>query len=556
MYCINNMITIPTNLYEEHLSMWIHEQLNKSKGTEEECVLSFLMRLSRCQMIDRQRGEMFPYIINFNPSEKEISIIQENSFEECENIEIRAYCLDLKQKRAKDKRQPQIDASLAYLALYKETKSPWFLLRAITVRSIKAIKNIDFVKEVCICLQDDINTFWFNQICTALRKSYNKEDLVEVKSIIEIKLEKVSNPQDLEYRNDERNCLMALEVLGAISKNELHKKMAISFEKEVDYLNSIQDSHTIYMGKEQLIQNAYNEISKVVKYYPKDFIRIRNKLIEEQTKMKDNISKFGIKYSYSINPKLQSVVKEDLKKNPIDTPYKLIGAMKAIPFTDSKLYDKHLASIKNSSTIWDLFGSSMMGDKGQTVGIASPEEALNIQTHRIIRFNLRYIITAYISNFLNHEKTFDEILNVEAIVKTCNSSYIPERRRVLWAQGIMEMIKDNCVASAHILMPQIEYALLKKAEYYCGSQTKLEREKHQDEPSLGVILEVLKPHFKEFLYDEFRFFFNTGADSNVRNKLAHGLCDVIEIMGFAPYLWWLAIKMYWCDNEIFQERQD
>ena len=70
------------------------------------------------------------------------------------------------------------------------------------------------------------------------------------------------------------------------------------------------------------------------------------------------------------------------------------------------------------------------------------------------------------------------------------------------------------------------------------------------------ILEVLKPHFKEFLYDEFRFFFNTGADSNVRNKLAHGLCDVIEIMGFAPYLWWLAIKMYWCDNEIFQERQD
>ena len=375
------MITIPTNLYEEHLSMWIHEQLNKSKGTEEECVLSFLMRLSRCQMIDRQRGEMFPYIINFKPSEKEISIIQENSFEECENIEIRAYCLDLKQKRAKDKRQPQIDASLAYLALYKETKSPWFLLRAITVRSIKAIKNIDFVKEVCICLQDDINTFWFNQICTALRKSYNKEDLVEVKSIIEIKLEKVSNPQDLEYRNDERNCLMALEVLGAISKNELHKKMAISFEKEVDYLNSIQDSHTIYMGKGQLIQNAYNEIFKVVKYYPEDFIRIRNKLVEEQTKMKDNISKFGIKYSYSINPKLQSVVKEDLKKNPIDTPYKLIGAMKAIPFTDSKLYDKHLASIKNSSTIWDLFGSSMMGDKGQTVGIANPEEALNWKSH-------------------------------------------------------------------------------------------------------------------------------------------------------------------------------
>ena len=73
-FYISNMIKIPTNLYEEHLSMWIHEQLNKSKGTEEECIFSFLMRLSRCQMTDRQRGEMFPYIINFNPSEKEISI--------------------------------------------------------------------------------------------------------------------------------------------------------------------------------------------------------------------------------------------------------------------------------------------------------------------------------------------------------------------------------------------------------------------------------------------------------------------------------------------------
>ena len=47
---------------------------------------------------------------------------------------------------------------------------------------------------------------------------------------------------------------------------------------------------------------------------------------------------------------------------------------------------------------------------------------------------------------------------------------------------------------------------------------------------------------------------STGADSNVRNRLAHGLCDINEIDDFAHYLCWLAIKMYWCDNEIFQEK--
>lgn len=505
-------------------------------------------------MTDRKRGENFPYIENFNLSEKETSIIQENSFEESENIEVRAYCLDLKQKRAKDKRQPQIDASLSYLNLYEKTKSPWFLLRAVTVRSIKVVKDIDFVKKVSICLHDDITISWFNQICTALRKSYSKEELTEIKNVIEAKLNMAANPSDSKNRNAERNCLMALETLGAISKNELHRKMAISFEKEVDYLNSIQDPYTIYTEKEQIAQNAYNEISKVKTYYPEDFIRIRKKLIEEQSEMKDNISKFGIKYSYSINQNSQSAVKERLEKNPIDTPNKLIDALKAILFFDSISYNKLLESSKSNSNIWDLFGSSIIGDKGQIIGTASPQEALNIRAHQIIRFYLRYTITAYTFNFLNHKKTFDEHLTIETIVKTCNSSYIPEKRRALWAQGIVEMMKDNRISSVHILMPQIEYALLKKAEYYYGSQTKLEQEKHQDEPSLGGTLEVLKPHFKGYLYNEFRFFFNTGADSNVRNRLAHGLCDINEIDDFAHYLWWLAIKMYWCDNEIFQEK--
>ena len=92
-------------------------------------------------MTDRKRGENFPYIENFNLSEKETSIIQENSFEESENIEVRAYCLDLKQKRAKDKRQPQIDASLSYLNLY-EVFASCFVTSAYGLKGRKVMSRI------------------------------------------------------------------------------------------------------------------------------------------------------------------------------------------------------------------------------------------------------------------------------------------------------------------------------------------------------------------------------------------------------------------------------
>ncbi|MCD7713993.1 MAG: hypothetical protein LUI08_03575 [Prevotella sp.] len=540
------MVTIPTNIYEHKLSKWINEQLAKSKDTADERLFRFLKRLSKFQIINRQDGEMSPFDI----SEDEIFIIQEHSLDKSENLEIRAYCLDLKQRRAKDKRQPQIDASSAYLELYEETNSPWFLMRAVTVRTIKVIRDLNFVERVARCMLR-ISGIWLVQLCTALRKSYDKEELVKVKETVEDALKKSLNPQDLGDRRDERYCLMALEVLGAINRDELHWKQALSFEKEIDYLNSMQDSRTINMGKEQIAQNAYNEIEKVKNIYPDDYTRIRNKLLNEQIIMKDNISKCGVKISYSISERHQTELKEYLEKTPIDTPEKLISYMKSLSFIDANSFNRVVEKLKRGSSIWEFFDSSVIGNRGQTIGEANPEEAIYIHAHRCIRFSRRYTVMEGIINFLEHVKSFDDNLIIQAIVESCKSLYIPESRRILWAQGIVEMMKDNCIASVHILMPQVEYALLKKAEYYHGIQTKLEQENHQDEPSLEVVLRNLQPHFKDCLYDEFRFFFNSGADSNVRNKLAHGLCEIEEIIGFAPYLWWLAIKMFWCDDEIF-----
>ncbi len=271
--------------------------------------------------------------------------------------------------------------------------------------------------------------------------------------------------------------------------------------------------------------------------------------------MLDNIRKIGAKSNYSLSDEIQSIIKESLKNNPMDTPEKLIWTMRKISYPGVSTYEKLRENIKeNNFSLWEYFGSSVMGDKGQVVGTASPQESLDIRTHQVIRQRLDYFIYTHLVDFFKCVDSFDEAKNIDAIVKTCKSPHISQGRRVLWAMGIVEMMKNNYIAAVHILMPQIEHALLKKAEYYCGPLTKLEREDHQDEPSLKGILIALKPYLKVPLYNEFEYFFNSGADGNVRNKLAHGLCEIEEIMSFAPYLWWLAIKMYWCDEELFIEK--
>ncbi len=278
------MISIPSDLYEEHLSLWINQQLTNPENSSNEKIFRFLLKLSSCQMMDRERGEEYPYIMDFNPTDEELSFMLDNSFDKSDNAEICAYSLDLLQQKAKDKRQAQIDASSAYLELFDKTDSPWFLLRAVTVRTIKVINSLDFVKEVNIRLVST-NSSWFPKICKHLCISYKPDELAEVRKSIEQLLERFSNPKDKSDRRNERNCLEALEVLHVIDRNSLNRLMAISFEKEMDYLNSIKNEHTIHMGLERIAQDAYKEIAKVKDIYPEDYARIRNKLTKEQSVM-------------------------------------------------------------------------------------------------------------------------------------------------------------------------------------------------------------------------------------------------------------------------------
>ena len=84
----------------------------------------------------------------------------------------------------------------------------------------------------------------------------------------------------------------------------------------------------------------------------------------------------------------------------------------------------------------------------------------------------------------------------------------------------------------------------------------MHRDDHQDEPGLSKVLECLKFYFKEDIYNDLRYFLNTGADVNLRNNIAHGLCTIQHFINHGAYLWWLALKMYFCEDEIFRSGID
>ena len=92
------MINIPDNLYGIKLSSYIYSQYLTSRGTPNEAVFTFLHRLLNCELFQTE-NERRLYIADFKPHEDDISIIRDNSLENNNNIQVRAFCLDILQQQ-------------------------------------------------------------------------------------------------------------------------------------------------------------------------------------------------------------------------------------------------------------------------------------------------------------------------------------------------------------------------------------------------------------------------------------------------------------------------
>lgn len=539
------MLPIPTNIYEQHLTSWLYTRLAAPFDSEQDReAIALLARLSKAQMKERNRGDEYPFIAKIQVEEMEHWVLQ--TYAQSENIQIRACCKDVLSKytKVKEKLELAVSASEEYLKLYEELSSPWFLLRAVSVRSYKPTKSETFIEEVCRLLKKRIFPGWMVDLCNELRKSYSTSELSELSQLLEAKSKVIDDPK---HRHEERLLIDALSVTGAISKVEAHFRKALSNESEVDYVNANKEPNTVYPNNVQIIQDAYNEIYEVRASYPEDFKRIELKLLQERQDFERNLELYGVRMNYSLSDDFMDTADKMIESANIKDAANAIGFLRGLPFITKVAVDTFCQKSAEAAPMMSMFGNERIGSRGLTSGTAKSDDAARIEAYQHYRMKWKYIIRGTLSKIENlNEKEIGQ-----ALCDCCKASYIKPEQVLFWARGLVSGLKGNFITAVHILTPQMERALVHKAESIYGNLSALNREEHQDAAGLSKALEKLKPHFKEDIYNDLKYFLNMGADVNLRNNVAHGLWNMNHFEEHGPYLWWLALKMFFCEEEMF-----
>lgn len=123
------------------------------------------------------------------------------------------------------------------------------------------------------------------------------------------------------------------------------------------------------------------------------------------------------------------------------------------------------------------------------------------------------------------------------------SSFIPEERLAIYAHGLYFGFCQDYGTAVHLLLPQIENGLrflLKKNQIVTRKLT----DDVQTENSLVFMLSSLKTILKQDLIFDLEGLLNEPFGNNMRNLVAHGLCEEI-VLYTAPgfYTWWIALKL-------------
>lgn len=542
------MISIPVDTYEQYLTWWFDARLNQSFENEaDKAVCDLLYRLSKSQMRESDRGDDYPFIGSIKLTEEESALLV--PYTESLNVQMRAYCKDVCHKRQgyPNKFEMAESASLDYLQLYTSLRHPWFLLRSVTVRSYKYLHKLSFVKELCEAVSVAIFPRWMKQVCVELRKSYTVAELNPLSEIIKRKIKSFEGS----HRDGERAYIESLYELGVLTKSQMHYHVAISFEKEYDNNILNKEPITIYTNNVGVIQNAYNEICLIKQEHPEDEKRIREKVIFERKDFNEKLLKYGPRIPYSIPQEQISCINELVQKADIQSVTDALLFFRSIPFPLKSQIDDACLRTAKQNPMSAYFGGERCGDQGQTLGKTAPDQFQRIDVYMRARLKYSYLIGNVLNKAIKGWESINEDELGQEICDTCKSSLLETNRIPIWARGIVSGLQGDCIVSVHLLIPQMERYLVRKAESLYGDQLALDNSDHQDEAGLSKALNLLRPNFKEDLFNDFWYFLNDASDVNLRNRVAHGLITGDEIIRYAPYCLWLAVKMFYCEEEIF-----
>lgn len=537
------MISIPSDKYKHDLIEWL-VKISLSSG--DKSAIDLLLRILKLDVVDRHDGEKI-YQAKF--SREEIDLILESKWCESENLQLKAYCLDIisRYNKGTDRLNYLKAASDTYFLLAEQTRDYHFLLRSITVRKAKSLYDNQFLEQIIGYIRDLLMPFWMADVAKELKKSYSLEQLRPLCDILENQITQYSL---LNEYNKEQVLLDALFELEHLSKQEYFYKKSLCYEREADYNSLRQDSeYILILSLHDIYQEAFDTLYNYRNDYREDYERIRQKLEDAKSTFSRMLSTYGIRIKKELDSTFIERVKNFVETVDVSRFDLLIHECNNIPLVPNGMVDRYCEISRQTSPMSILFGSVQSDDDGLVLGKASPEEALFIEAHQHVRWHMRYIIVSLLKNFMyGHEFYSQE--DVYCFLYQFCPDYINKDSLFLWTVGICAGLNDDFITASHILTPQVERALCNKAKQYNNELVHLEKE-HQDQPTLGVALNILSKHMPEDVYNSIEGFLQNGADTNFRNNLLHGLLHPYFIVKNGLYLWWLALKVFFCEDELF-----
>lgn len=542
-HTLNNLEDIPENLHGSKLLGFLYP----TRFQDEDAVAAELLyKICKAKLTDLYDEHL---IENLVLTEDERQIVLSRKWIDSQNIEVKSRCHDVLCRFESDKRSIKSTTSNYYLSAYRIIGDVELLVRSVTIRDIKVINNDTYLNEILFTIQEqDIYPFWINKLIIALKKSYSNDQLVALSDYILLRKTKCKTNHAYDK---ERGFAEALYSLGVVSKDELHKEQALSYENEADYTNDNKQAGTFYPDIVDIYQKAYNEIFQIKDKEPEILDRIKNKLIHEKARFMEMLSSYGVSMKTSISDEFVSRVEECAAHISLGHFFDTIDLLRQIPFPSLEKINSFVAADQETAPFSSKYmGQSQLDSKGNNIGEAGSDYVLTTRAYTHYRQCTLYFLWSVMKIHQWSEISSNE-MSVYHYLRNDKPDYVNDENTIFWAKGIAHGLNGDFISASHILMPQLEHTLHNIAEIKHGTLTTLEN-KRQENLTLGKILPLLKGVFKEEVLSEIESFLQNGIDVNFRNNLSHGLFMPFEIEKYGIYLWWVCLKVYF-GKEIFIE---
>lgn len=212
---------------------------------------------------------------------------------------------------------------------------------------------------------------------------------------------------------------------------------------------------------------------------------------------------------------------------------------------------------KSTGVFEQLLATNLVDNKGKLIAIVPPftsdnpndkEKNVIYKTHQ--RINLVAHLLSYIVKELNNNFTYTED-NLYFLVD--NNIFIPEERKNAFLKGLVAGFNNDYITAMHILMTQVENSIRQICDE-CGVVVyKTYPNGIQEVLSLNTLLsqnEVIEIFDENTLF-YYKLFFCSEYGYGMRNKIAHGIIDDIDVSQSFDSLvvWWFILKTC-CDYKL------